>query len=636
MDGGAEMIPDQREWLETDSRGGYAMGTVSGLRTRGYHGWLCTATEPPARRIMLVCGAEAWLETGDGRVSLSSHAYHPDVIHPDGWLRVTKFSHEPWPQWTLDDGERRIAWELYKEFHSGDTVVRWNLLAGEEADLHVRLLLAVRDHHALTRENAALRFEAHVLEGNVTWRPYVELPAITAATNGHYAHEPCWYRNFRYVEDQSRGLEGTEDLPSPGVFRFHLALGRPAVAVLRAGDACFSDASGVAVMYRAAETERRARDADMLARAAKHYIVTRHAGAGVIAGYPWFGEWGRDTFVALRGFRGVRGVEFFATSALLAWSDRIRDGLLPNRLSDGTHCDEYNTVDAPLWFVVAAGELLQEARVGAAEQERLRSAIRTVVEHFARGTGFGIGADPDGLIRAGHPGDALTWMDARVNGRPVTPRVGKAVEIQALWINCLAIAERFDPSWAEMRARASSSFGRRFVRADGSLFDVVDVDGVPGQVDASVRPNQIFAVGGLPLCVVTDSSARAIVDVVEKQLWTVAGLRTLAPNDPEYRGRYTGGPSARDQSYHQGSAWPWLLAAFVDAWLRVRAYSASAKSEAHVRFFDPLLAKLHERGLGHLFELADGDPPHAARGTPFQAWSVSELIRLRDLLSEAP
>jgi predicted glycogen debranching enzyme len=229
----------------------------------------------------------------------------------------------------------------------------------------------------------------------------------------------------------------------------------------------------------------------------------------------------------------------------------------------------------------------------------------------------------------------LTWMDAKVGDRVITPRIGKPVEIQALWINALAVAERVDPAFAALRERATTSFRARFARDDGSLYDVVDADHVRGRNDASFRPNQIFAAGGLPLALIDGAAARALVDQVEARLWTPLGLRTLAPDDPAYCPRYEGGVLDRDGAYHQGTVWPWLAGPFVDAWLRVRGSGAAARAEARRRFVAPLSAQLNAAGLGHLCEIADGEAPHAPRGAPFQAWSLAELLRMRHLVGDA-
>ncbi|MGA9867355.1 MAG: amylo-alpha-1,6-glucosidase, partial [Acetobacteraceae bacterium] len=255
---------------------------------------------------------------------------------------------------------------------------------------------------------------------------------------------------------------------------------------------------------------------------------------------------------------------------------------------------------------------------------------------YQAGTRFGIGADADGLLRAGVPGVQLTWMDAKVGDHVITPRIGKPVEVQALWINALRIAAAWSPRWAEIAAKAQGSFAARFPdAASGGLFDVVDADHVSERTDARVRPNQVFAVGGLPFALLEGEAARRVVDLVEARLLTPLGLRTLDPADPAYVGHYRGGPAQRDGAYHQGTAWPWLMGPFVAAWLRVRGDTKAAKTEATRRFLPPLLAHLEVAGLGHVSEVVDGDAPHTPGGCPFQAWSLGELIRIRSMLGAA-
>ncbi len=624
-----------REWLEPDRSGGFAMGPVSGIRTRRYHALLTAATDPPAGRVVLVAGAEVWVEQGEERSFLSSQRYLPDTVYPNGCERLAAFTHEPWPTWTYALDRGAIVQELLCEPASGDVVIVWRLHGDWSATLCVRLLIAGRDYHALHRENSAFCFHARVVSaGNVAWQPYDERTAITAITNGVYQHDAVWYRQFSYEHERLRGLDHVEDLASPGVFRFTVAQGLEAALVLRAGNAPHGDAAGVAVNARAIERARRARFAGPLERAADAYFVRRGNGSTVIAGYPWFTDWGRDTFISLRGICLANGRVDEALHVLLSWADTVSEGMLPNRFTDAGAAREYNSVDASLWYAVVVGELLAMRTVAPHDERRLLDAVDAIVHGYARGTRFGIRCDDDGLLAAGVPGVQLTWMDAKVGDRVITPRIGKPVEIQALWVNALAVAERRDNAWQRLRRQAAASFLARFPRGDGSLFDVVDADHVRGKNDAAFRPNQIFAAGGLPIALLEGSAARTLVDAVEARLWTPAGLRSLAPEEPAYRGRCEGGVDARDGAYHQGTVWPWLVGPFVDAWLRVRGGTAKARAEASRRFVHPLLEQLDVAGCGHLFEIADGDAPHAPRGAPFQAWSVAELLRARALVGE--
>jgi predicted glycogen debranching enzyme len=366
-------------------------------------------------------------------------------------------------------------------------------------------------------------------------------------------------------------------------------------------------------------------------------VVRRGAGRTLVAGYPWFTDWGRDTFIALRGICLASKRLDLAGEILLEWASAVWDGMLPNRFPDRGDEPEFNAVDASLWYAVAVGEYLQLARPPAGVRTRLEDAVRAILDGHVKGTRYGIRADADGLLAAGEPGVQLTWMDARIGERVVTPRIGKPVEVQGLWINALRLASGADEGWRRLAERAAASFGERFwnERA-GCLYDVVDVDHVPGTADASLRPNQILAVGGLPHALLDGARARCVVDKVEAQLWTPLGLRSLAPHEAGYCGRYEGGPHERDGAYHQGTVWPWLAGPFVEAWLRVRGATPAARREARERFLTPLLAHLGEAGLSHVSEIADAEPPHAPRGCPFQAWSVGEALRLSLVVLAAP
>ena len=624
--------PLDAEWLEADAIGGFASGTVGGARTRRYHALLLCATQPPAGRVVLVNGIEAWVETSAGNHPISTQHYAPGVVHPRGYEAIVGFERDPWPTWTfrLADGTG-IEQEILVARASSETILRWHRTAGAgPARLHVRLLMSGRDYHGLQRENPGFDFRGRWHGGNVAWRPYPDQPAISALTNGSYAPAPDWYRRFHYAEEAARGLDSIEDLASPGTFVFDLAAGDP-VIVLRPGDGRFLDTAGHAAVLIAAERARRDAHPDPLDRDAGSYLVRRGRGRTVIAGFPWFTDWGRDTFIALRGLTTARGRHDLAEAILTAWAGEVSEGMLPNRFPDQGDQPEFNAVDASLWFVVAAFEHLEAARPPAAVRQKLEGAIRRIVEGYRDGTRYGIRADDDGLLRAGAPGVQLTWMDAKVGDLVVTPRIGKPVEVQALWLNALRIA---GPDFEDLLQRAQASFAARFWNETaGCLFDVVDVDHLAERNDPAIRPNQILAVGGLPFPVLEGERARQVVAVVERELLTPLGLRSLSPADPAYRPRYEGGVFERDTAYHQGTVWPWLIGPFVFAWLGVEGDTATTRARARDRFLAPLLAHLEVAGLGHVSEIADAEPPHTPRGCPFQAWSLGELIRIRNHLS---
>jgi len=633
------MYSPQSEWLEADGLGGFASGTVTGERTRRYHGLLLVATTPPTGRMMLVNGIDAFVTTPAGRFALSSQRYTPGVVYPDGASHIQAFNNEPWPTWTfaLPDGTR-IEQQILVAHRRPLTVLSWRLLTpGRGVRLDVRPLLSGRDYHSMHHENGSIRFDAERFENVVSWRPYDGVPAVAAASNGQYAHGPEWYRNFLYTAEQERGRDSVEDLASPGTFVFDLS-GADARLGLTTEPAQEAAGSDLEAMH-AAERARRARFSSPLDRAADAYLVTRGTGSTIIAGYPWFTDWGRDTFISLPGICLATGRLDAAREILLAWADAVSEGMLPNRFSDSGEQPEFNAVDASLWYVVAVQAFLDEAArrkqsIRVRDLRALDRAILQIVEGYAAGTRHGIRMDDDALIAAGAPGVQLTWMDARVGSRVITPRIGKPVEIQCLWINALAIAGARDGRWRVVQEQASASFASRFWNEDrGCLYDVIDVDHVRGTADPLLRPNQIFAVGGLPLTLVSPDRASRIVDIVERELLVPLGLRTLATGDPGYVGHYGGGVEARDGAYHQGTAWPWLLYAFADACVRSRPPDRT--SQTLTTTAASLRAHLDTSGLGHLPEVVSGDAPYTPGGCPFQAWSLAALLRLERVAVKA-
>jgi predicted glycogen debranching enzyme len=628
---------DQRtEWLEADGLGGFASGTTSGVRTRRYHALLLAATAPPTGRMVLVNGFDAWIEC-DGAVEyLTRQRYAPDLLAPDTAASIEGFADEPWPTWTfrLADGTA-VQQELFVPHGLAMVAVRWRVPPGVTGTLVVRPFVSGRDSHSLHHENPGFRFAAETTAQTTTWYPYPGVPGVSALANGAYMEAPQWYRRFVYSEERARGLDYEEDLASPGAFRFDLARG-DAVLLLSVADTLPRDidAAVTHARLRRSERARRARFGSRLERAADAYLVARAGGRTIVAGYPWFTDWGRDTFISLRGLCLATGRLGDARSILLEWAGHVSEGMLPNRFVDHGDAPEYNTVDASLWYVVAVYEYLRalETRsraIPSRDRRLLGDAVRAILAGHVRGTRYGIHVEADGLLAAGEPGVQLTWMDAKVGDWVVTPRVGKPVEIQALWLNALRAAEPFTGDYRRILERGLAAFAERFWdQESGSLHDVVDADHVPGRLDRCFRPNQILAVGGLPWPLVRGTRARRVVDEVERRLWTPLGLRTLAPGSPGYQPRYEGDVPSRDGAYHQGTVWPWLLGPFVEAWVRVRGGGAGVQAEARRRFLTPLMSHLTQAGVGHISEIADAEAPHEPRGCPFQAWSVAEALRL--------
>ncbi len=630
------------EWLEADGLGGFASGTRAGTRTRRYHGLLLCARKPPQDRRLLVQGFVAWLETSRGRAELWPQVYAGGYVN-DRDAVVERFTCDPWPSWRLRTSLGPVLEvELFVPHGRPAVALRFRLAEpfDEAVKLRVRPLLSGRDFHALHQENPDFNFGAQQQGELVRFTPYPGAPAVQSLSNARFEAAADWYRRFYYSEEAARGLDAVEDLATPGVLELELDYEKREFWWLLQGEVAgalavpIEGAAAFVQLLRRGELERRSQTPDVLERAASAYVVRRGEGKSIIAGYPWFGDWGRDTFIALRGLCLARGDFETARAILCEWASVVSDGMLPNRFSDSAdQPPEYNSVDASLWFIVTAHELLRQDVLTPGDRQQLTQAMLAIVTGYARGTRYGIAADADGLLSAGAPGVQLTWMDAKVGDWVVTPRRGKAVEIQALWLNALTHVAALDSAFSELLLRARAAFANRFWNAKrGMLFDVVDVDHVPGAVDAACRPNQILAAGGLSVDLLSPEQARSVVDAVERELYTPLGLRSLERQHVDYHPHCTGGVLERDGAYHQGTVWAWLLGPFMEAWLKVRGNTTEAKAEAKARFVAPLRRHLEHAGIGHVSEIADAEAPHLPRGCPFQAWSVGELLRMERML----
>jgi len=521
-----------------------------------------------------------------------------------------------------------VHYELKKNNHPESPKNLW---------LELRPLIAFRDYHNATHENGAISRDVEERSDLASVSPYQGLPSLYLAHNAVDLRKTGdWYRNFEYDAERERGLDFSEDLFNPLVLRFDLRLRRQASVI-----ASTEQRDVAKVEYRESEITRR-RNAKLsspveddfvqtLAAAADQYIVSRGDQKTVIAGYHWFSDWGRDTMIALPGLTLPTGKHEVARSILRTFAKHADQGMLPNRFPDAGETPEYNTVDATLWFFEAARAYL--AYTGDLEfvRDELYPVFADIVLWHVRGTRYGIKVDPSGLLSSGEPGVQLTWMDAKVGDWVVTPRRGKPVEIQALWYNALCIMEdlarHFGDEAGQKRYRSMAtlarwSFNRLFWNEPtGCLYDVVN----GGPPDASIRPNQIFAVS-LTHSMLSTERAKAVVEKVQEHLLTPYGLRTLAPSDPQYRGRYTGGPTERDGAYHQGTVWPWLMGPFISAYVKVNGDSEAARRQA-AAWLAPLKDHLADGGLGHISEILDGDSPQRPCGCIAQAWSVAEILR---------
>lgn len=639
------------EWLETNGRGGFASGTVAGPNTRRYHALLLVARRPPVDRVVLVNHLEEWVAIGDGQVPLSTNLY-PGTVYPEGYRACRGFALEPWPTWTFQLGPVRLTREILCVRGRDLVVVRWTVDGTADVralTLTVRPMLSGRDYHATHRENDSLRRHAEEESGVVRWQPYVDLPKMTARHDGRYRHAGDWFRRVQFPVEQARGLEGEEDWWSPGEFRWTLSPGQEATLLFTTEERVREEVRELIDAER--DRRRRVADAapakDPLAAAlwssAEAYISVRDRAQTVVAGYPWFADWGRDTFIALPGLCLVTGRHDVARQVIDGFAKHVSRGMIPNRFPDQGEEPEYNTIDGSLWFVDAVARYL--AATGDVEFVRRIAwpAVRAIVQGYRQGTRYGIAMAADGLIAGGGPGVQLTWMDAKVGDWVVTPRHGKPVEIQALWIRALGVAESLARRFEDGRVaedarmlldRARQAFRARFwYEAGGYLFDVID--GPQGD-DPSLRPNQLYAlslVDGL----VSPEQARQVLRAIRSRLLTPVGLRTLAPEDPRYCPRYEGGVRSRDGAYHQGTVWPFLLGPFVTAWIKTYGATPAVRAEGR-RFLDGLQPHLREAGLGQVSEIFDADPPFVARGCFAQAWSVAEPLRvlLEDLAEPQP
>ena len=638
----------RKEWLETNGLGGFASSTIIGLNTRRYHGLLVAATKPPVGRVVMLSKLEETLFIESQPFDLSANRY-PGVVHPQGFRYLKQFRLDPFSVFTYQIEGIEIEKTVFMIHGENSTVVHYELKKNNHPEriknlrLELRPLIAFRDYHSTTHENGAINRAIEQRPGLATLTPYQGLPSL------HFAHNAVelrrtgdWYRNFEYDSERERGLDFSEDLFNPCVLLFDLRLRRQA-SVIASTDP--HDVGQVAE-YRQAEITRRRNVAvsspltsgtnhdafaQDLVNAADQYIVSRGDQKTVIAGYHWFSDWGRDTMIALPGLTLPTGKPEVARSILRAFAQHVDQGMLPNRFPDAGEAPEYNTVDATLWFFEAARAYLAYTGDLKFVRDELFPVFADIVSWHVRGTRYGIKVDSSGLLSSGEPGVQLTWMDAKVGDWVVTPRRGKPVEIQALWYNALCIMEdlarRFADEPGQKRYRnmatlASWSFNRLFWNENmGCLYDVTN--GAPP--DPSIRPNQIFAVS-LTHSMLSPERAKCVVQKVQEHLLSPYGLRSLAPTDPQYRGRYIGGPTERDGAYHQGTVWPWLLGPFISAYVKVNGGSETARRQAG-EWLEPLRGHLTDGGLGHISEIFDGDAPHLPRGCIAQAWSVAEILR---------
>jgi predicted glycogen debranching enzyme len=643
------------EWLVTNGIGGFASGTIDGSVTRRYHGLLVAALAPPTSRMVFVSQLDERVEYRGVSWTLGTNRWSSGAIEPAGYVNIERFSVDGTvPVWHFALGDALVEKRVAMQRDQNVTVVRYQLLRGTAPmRFIVKALVDYRDMHATSHE-ADRKLKVDVQRGAVCVRPLTvgATPVWLEADRGGLQPMSVWYRDFDLPAERARGLDDREDHLHAATWTIELLPSEALCIRLSAGSEPPFEAPSEAFARCTARNEelfaawRRAAGsiADVappaiaqLVLAADQFVVARPltdfgSGRSILAGYHWFGDWGRDAMIALPGLTLTTGRPRLARTMLQTFDRFVDGGMLPNAFPE-RRAPEYNTVDAALWFVEAVRAYLEETGDDLALDE-FWPTLASIVECYSQGTRYGIKLDPaDGLLRAGEAGVQVTWMDAKVGERVVTPRIGKAVEVNALWYNALrAIVEMAERAghdaapYAAAAERARSAFAR-FDAPNGGLLDVIDG---PDGDDASVRPNQIFAVS-LHNSPLAWERQREVVEVCARELLTSFGLRTLSPSDPRYAGCYEGSPAERDAAYHQGTVWPWLIGPFALAHLRVYGDPAAA-----LAFLEPLLDYAEGPGVGTLPEIADGDAPFTPRGCIAQAWSVAEVLRAWHVIRTTP
>ena len=648
---------ESREWLVTNGLGGFACGTLAGNVTRRYHGLLVAALHPPVGRTLLVSNLDGTAEYDGQHFPLTTqrwwNAGHPSLVPGGGHRHVERFHLEgTTPVWSFALADAQLEKHIWMRQGENTTYVGFNYIRGSgPLRLALKALVNYRDYHSSTHAGQWWMNIEPVTNGlRVTaFDGATPFYLLSSGASAEFVHE--WYRDFDLPAERERGLDDHEDHLHAGTFRATLAPGDSIVIALSLRpdpelDPLRAAAESVSAQHELLD-EWRSADAGLageapewirqLVLAADQFVAARplpeHPGAKtLIAGFPWFCDWGRDTMIALPGLALSTGRPEIARNILRTFTHFVDGGMLPNNFPDAGTTPEYNTVDATLWFFEAA----RQCHAAAPDQKFLAEIfplLAGIVEAHLRGTRHNIHVDSaDGLLYAGAPGVQLTWMDARVGDRVITPRIGKPVEINALWYNALLTMAKFAEklgkpnAYTDMARRARASFARFWNASENCCFDVLDG---PAGNEAAIRPNQIFAVS-LPESPLSGQQQLAVVETCARRLLTSFGLRSLASGDPAYAGSYEGGPAARDSVYHQGTVWGWLAGPFALAWLRVHDDPAGA-----LALLEPMAHHLQAGCLGSISEIFDGDPPFTPRGCFAQAWSVAETLRAWTEISRA-
>ncbi len=638
---------ESREWLVTNGIGGYASGTVAGSQTRRYHGLLVAALQPPVGRTQLVSAIDEIVHYAGTEFSIATHRWASGAVDPKGFLLLEDFHLEgSTPVWTYALADALLEKRVWMRQGENTAYIQYTLLRGSSAfEMEWKALVNYRDFHSLTHAGG-WRMNITPVEHGVKVVAFVGATPFylkSSAATCEPRHE--WYLGGFLGEETARGLSDREDRLFAALFRARLEADSNVMLVVTTEAAASLDGE-TARAERAnhevklfqnwqAKNEVLAEEAPswlwQIILAADQFIVKRSLpeepeGRSVIAGYHWFGDWGRDTMIALPGLTLATGRAGVARQILLAFSRYVDGGMLPNNFPDAGGKPEYNTVDAALWYFESIRQYFS-ATQDKATLEKLFPVLAGMIDAHLQGTRYNIHVDPaDGLLYAGGPGVQLTWMDAKIGDWVVTPRTGKPVEINALWINALETMAGFarllakpGEAYEKFAAKAKINFQRFWNAERNSCFDVIDSPGIGN--DAALRPNQIFAVS-LPVSPLTPEQQKAVVEVCARHLLTSHGLRSLAPGEAGYAGHYGGSPRDRDAAYHQGTVWGWLLGPFALAHYRVHG-----GREAAPRFLEPLGRQIYASGLGTLSEIFDGEAPFTPRGCIAQAWTVAEVLR---------
>ncbi len=630
-----------REWLVTNGLGSYSSSTVIGLNTRAYHGLLVAALDPPVRRTLFLSKLEEEVEIGGKKYLLATNLY-PGTIYPQGYLHLEQFRFERYPVFVYRLGNTIIEKSVFMPFEENSTIVTYKII---ETDSGVKLsvfpIINFRDYHSRTHEEPGWTFSQTLNPKGVEIRPFPGAPTFYLQSDiSSYFSTGSWYKNFIYEAEAERGLEDREDQYNPGYFSGRLDHGSQVsfMASLSRRETFSPEGLRYREMLRLRSLVARLPQADpfflSLANAADTFIVKRKSTTAktIVAGYHWFVDWGRDSMISLPGLTLVTKREEVGKEIIKTFLLYLTDGLIPNTFpeSGDDQKPSYNSVDAPLWLINASYQTYSET--GSVDFIReIYPKLKEIIDAYSIGTRNEIKLDEDGLIRSGDTSSSLTWMDARIDGIPVTPRNGKPVEISALWFNALMAMQVFAKQigmeidgerFRDMAAKTRESFNLKFWNERKTCLHDLLLD---DHGDEMVRPNQIFSIS-LPFPVLNEEKRREVIRTVEAELLTPVGLRTLSPFDEEYRGTCAGNPVQRDSSYHQGTVWPWLFGPYVTAYVRV--YGQDLKTLSFVQqLYLPFKRRLTEGGIGTISEIFDGDPPHAARGNISQAWSVAEILR---------